>query len=97
MVRYLSLISFTDRGIKDVSQSLDRAAGFKSQVESVGGKVVSQYWALGEFDGVLVFECPDDRVAASLMLKLGQADNVRTRTTRLFDASEFGEIVSSVA
>lgn len=96
MVRYLSLISFTDRGIKDVSQSLDRATKFRGEVEALGGKVICQYWALGEFDGALVFECPDDKAAASLMLKLGQADNVRTRTTRLFDAVEFGDIVSGV-
>ena len=95
MVRYLSLISFTDKGIRDVSKSLQRAAAFRSAVESKGGKVLSQYWALGEVDGCVVFECPDDKTAASLLLRLGQEDNVRTKSMRVFDAAEFESIVTS--
>ncbi|MCP4190045.1 MAG: GYD domain-containing protein [Planctomycetaceae bacterium] len=96
MVRYLSLISFTDKGIRDVTKSLKRAGEFRCDVETKGGKVLSQYWALGEIDGVVVFECPDDNTAAALMLKLGKEDNVRTRTTRVFDAAEFENIACSV-
>ena len=95
MVRYLSLISFTDKGIRDVSKSLQRANDFRTQVESKGGKVLSQYWALGDIDGFVVFECPDDQTAASLMLKLGKEDNVRTKTSRVFNASEFESIAAS--
>ena len=94
MVRYLSLISFTDKGITDVSKSIDRAAAFSTAVESKGGKVLNQYWALGEVDGCLIFECPDDQVAAALLLQLGKEDNVRTKTMRVFDATEFGTIVA---
>lgn len=95
MVRYISLISFTDKGIRDVSKSLQRASSFRSDVESKGGKVLSQYWALGDIDGFVVFECPDDKTAAALMLKLGKEDNVRTKTTRIFDAAEFEEVAAS--
>jgi uncharacterized protein with GYD domain len=96
MVRYLSQISFTDKGIRDVSKSLNRAGSFRSDVESKGGKVLSQYWALGDVDGFVIFECPDDNTAASLMLKLGKEDNVRTKTTRVFDAAEFESIATSM-
>ena len=95
MVRYLSLISFTDKGIADVSDSVDRAAAFRTAVESKGGRVLNQYWALGEVDGCFIFECPDDKVAATLLLQLGKQDYVRTRTMRVFDATEFGNIVSA--
>ena len=95
MVRYLSLISFTDQGIRDVAKSLERANTFRSAVESSGGSVLSQYWALGDVDGCVVFECPDDKTAASLLLGLGQADNIRTKTMRIFDATEFKSIAAS--
>ena len=95
MVRFLSLISFTDKGIGDVSKSLQRAADFRSAVESKGGKVLSQYWALGNVDGCVMFESPDDQTAAALLLKLGKEDNVRTSTMRVFDAEEFASIVNS--
>lgn len=96
MVRYVSLISFTDKGIRDVSNSLRRAASFRSDVESKGGKVLSQYWALGDIDGFVVFEVPDDKAAAAVMLQLGKEDNVRTKTSRAFDASEFESIASGI-
>ncbi|MEM9659088.1 MAG: GYD domain-containing protein [Planctomycetota bacterium] len=97
MSRFLSLITFTDKGIQDVTQSINRAAEFRGNVESAGGKVINQYWTLGELDGVVVFECPDDKTAAALMLKLGKADNVRSKTMRVFDEAEFSQIVSSVS
>lgn len=96
MARFLSLITFTDKGIKDVSQSVQRAKDFRGVVQAAGGKVVQQYWALGELDGVLVFECDNDEAAASLMLRLGKADNVRTKTMRIFDEAEFAEIIANI-
>lgn len=95
MVRYVSLISFTDKGIRDLSKSPQRASAFRDAVESQGGKVLSQYWAMGDIDGFVVFECPDDQTAASLIVKLGKEDHVRTKTSRIFDASEFEAIAAA--
>lgn len=95
MVRYLSLISFTDRGIREASSSLQRAGEFRAAVEAKGGRVLSQYWALGDVDGCVVFECANDTTAASLLLKLAHGESVRTNTMRVFDASEFQSIVAA--
>jgi len=94
MNRYLSLLSFTDQGLSRVQQSVSRAADFRASVEAAGGKVVVQYWAVGEADGCIVFEAPSEEVAAALLLKLGRAGNVRTRTLRVYDANEFERIVA---
>ncbi len=93
MVRYLSLISFTDKGIQSVTHSIERAEQFQSRVADAGGRVLHQYWSLGEFDGCVLFEVPDEMTGAALLLQLGQADNVRTRTTRIFDNTEFAKII----
>jgi uncharacterized protein with GYD domain len=95
MVRYMSLISFTDQGIREVDKSVARATKFRSAVEKAGGRVVQQYWAVGELDGCVVFEAPDENTAAALLLRLGRDDNVRTRTMRVFDANEFEAIVKA--
>ncbi|MCA9215077.1 MAG: GYD domain-containing protein [Planctomycetales bacterium] len=95
MVRFLSLISFTDQGIRDVAKSIDRAEAFRADVESKGGKVLSQYWGIGSVDGCVTFECPDDVTAASLLLSLGKNDNVRTSSTRIFTAEEFAAAVKT--
>lgn len=64
-------------------------------MESKGGQVLSQFWALGNVDGCVMFESPDDATAASLLLNLGKEDNVRTSTMRVFDVEEFAAIVNN--
>lgn len=96
MIRYLSLISFTDQGITDVDNSVQRAQDFSTTVEAAGGRVVQQFWAIGEFDGAVIFEAPDDATAAALLIKLGHDGNVRTRSLRVYEADEFKSIASTL-
>lgn len=92
MVRYLSLLNFTEQGLRNVQQSPQRATQFSKSVEAAGGKVISQYWAVGEADGSIVFEAPSEEAAASLLLALGKLGNVRTRSMRVYDEAEFARI-----
>ena len=95
MPRYLSLISFTDQGIRQAKDSINRANAFRTAVENAGGKMTDLYWAVGEFDGAVVFEARDEQSAASLLVNLGQQGFVRTRTLRVYDAEEFKKILGS--
>lgn len=92
MTRYLALLSFTDEGLRKIWDSVKRASDFRAAVEKAGGRVLAQYWAVGEVDGCVVFEVPDDQRAANVLLALGQKGNVRTRSLRIFDAAEFAQI-----
>ena len=96
MPRYLSLISFTDQGIRDVKDTIDRANRFRASVENAGGRVVGLYWAVGEVDGAVIFEAPDEATATTLLLVLGREGCVRTHTLRLYDAEEFRPILDKV-
>ncbi len=96
MFRYLTLINFTDQGVRDVTHSVERAGQFGKSVEAAGGKLLSQYWSVGEADGCVVFEVPDEATAAALLLTLAKAGNVRTRTMRLFDTQEFQHVLSKL-
>jgi len=95
MPHFLSLVSFTEQGLRQVKDSPKRANAFRGVIEKAGGAVHGMYWAVGEFDGALLFEVPDEETAMSLLLKLGSAGFVRTRTMRLLNAEEFGKIAQS--
>ena len=95
MIRYLSLLNFTDQGSRDVGDSIKRAEAFRQGVEAAGGKLVSQYWSTGDADGCVVFEAPDEQAGASLLLSLAKKGNVRTRTMRVFDSQEFQDVLSA--
>ena len=96
MTRYLSLISFTDQGITNVEKSVQRADSFCEAVKAAGGQVIKQYWAIGEYDGAVIFEAPDDTTAAALLLKLGHDGNVRTKTLQVYEQAEFESIAKSL-
>ena len=94
MVRYLALLNFTDRGIQEVKQSIQRSQDFRSEVENAGGKVVDLYWAVGEFDGVVIIEAPSEEVGAAILLSLGNPGFVRPTKLRIYDEGQFREILS---
>jgi uncharacterized protein with GYD domain len=54
------------------------------------------YWAIGEADGAVIFDAPDEETAVSLLLQLTHNGFVRTRTMRVFGAEEFEKIVANV-
>lgn len=92
MPRHLSLVNYTDAGIREVKNSPKRARTFRQPVEKAGGKVIGMYCAVGEFDGAVIFEVPNEETAMALLLKLGGAGFVRTRTLRVFEAEDFAKI-----
>lgn len=77
-----------------VEQTTRRAAALKAAAKKFGIKVKDIYWTLGDDDGLLIFEAPDDETAAALMLLLNSQGNVQTSTTRAFTAAEMDQILA---
>jgi uncharacterized protein with GYD domain len=96
MVRYIVLVNFTEQGMKQISETLNRAETFGKSAQKAGASVKSQYWTVGTFDGVLVLEAPDEQTAAALMTKLGSLGNVRTQSLRAFDRGEMEGILGKI-
>ena len=93
MATYLMLANFTDQGIRNVKDTVKRAEAFKGAAKKVGATVKEQYWTLGQYDGALIIEAPDDETMTSLALSLGMLGNVRTQVLRAFTATEIGPIL----
>jgi uncharacterized protein with GYD domain len=94
MARYAMLLQFTEQGIKDIKDSPARAMSFRAEAAKAGAAVEGQYWLLGEYDGLIVFNAPDEGTATSLALRLGGLGNVRTCLCRAFDEAEFKAILA---
>jgi uncharacterized protein with GYD domain len=93
MATFITTMHFTEQGIKAVRDTCDRAAAFKATAKKMGVKVSGIYWTLGAFDGVVVFEAPDEGTATAAMLHLSSLGNIRTQTARAFDAAEMQKIL----
>lgn len=96
MATFISLLNFTEKGIRGYQSSPDRADIFKSMAKKAGVRVKEIYWTIGSYDIVLVLDAPDDETIAALMLGLGSIGNVRSQTLRGFNSSEMKEIISKV-
>ena len=97
MATYITTIKFTEQGVQGIRDSAKRAAAFKTAAKKMGIKVTATYWTLGHFDGVLIFEAPDDETATAAMLQLSAQGNVHTSTARAFGSAEMDNIVKLMA
>ncbi len=96
MPTYVSLVKFTDQGVKNAKDTVQRAAAFRSDVERRGGKLLSIYWTQGKYDIVTTIQAPDDQTAMATILAVAGLGNVRTETLRAFDESEMQSIIQKI-
>jgi len=93
MPTYVSLVNWTDQGIKNYRDTLARAQNFSDMVRQAGGQVRELLWTLGEYDIVTVIEVPDDEAAMALLLQTAAAGSIRTVTMRAMTADEIGGVI----
>jgi uncharacterized protein with GYD domain len=66
--------------------------------ESLGGRVLGFWFALGEFDGVFLLEAPDNCAAVALAMAVGAGGAVANlETTALLDMAEAQEAMRRAA
>lgn len=93
MATFITLLNFTDQGIRNVKDSPERYEAFQAMAEKLGVTVKSAYYAVGQYDLVLVIEGSDE-AATALLLKAGSLGNVRTQTLRAFSVEDMKKIIA---
>lgn len=96
MATYVSLFSWTEQGIRNVKDTVKRAAKFHDAIRKAGGKVRDVYWTMGRHDGVIIYDAPDDETATSLMLAGCAQGYVKTETLRAFDDKTMKKILGAL-
>lgn len=97
MATYVSLLNFTEQGVKNFRDTPQRSEAFKAMAKKMNVAVREIYWTIGRYDIVLILEAPDDETIAALMLQLASLGNVKTQTLRAFDATQLKKIISKVS
>src|SRR5438093_13263318 len=93
MPAYVLLGKWTDQGVKNARNSVERADRFRAAVEATGGRLTAVYWTQGAYDIVATLEFPDEEAAMATLISLGSLGNVRTETLRAFSPDEMQRIV----
>jgi uncharacterized protein with GYD domain len=93
MPTYVVLVNWTDQGIRNVRQTIERTDHGGEIAQKHGLKLQKAYWTVGAYDMVSVFEAPDDEAVSAHLLEIGALGNVRTTTLRAYDEEEMSGIL----
>jgi uncharacterized protein with GYD domain len=96
MPTFISLLNWTDEGVRSFRDTLERAKAAGELAERMGGKLKDVYWTVGPYDVVSVAEFPDDETGTAFLLALGSQGNIRTTTMRAFNRDEMAQVLSKV-
>jgi uncharacterized protein with GYD domain len=93
MPHYIVLGKFTNEGMKDVKNGQKRLKEVRERLEKMGGKMVSWYATMGEYDFVAITEMPSDEAQMTSLLANGMLGAVRTETLRAFPETELAKMI----
>ena len=96
MAMYVSLIQFTDQGIRNIKKTIKRGDAAMAEAEKMGVKIVEEFWTMGTYDVVVVFDAPNDETMSAFVLKIGSLGNVKSHTMRAFRREEMAAVLAKI-
>ena len=96
MPTYVALIDWTDQGVRNFKDTVDRYEAVESAFEGLGVRFTDTWWTLGTHDIVATVEAPDDETLAAALLSVAGQGNIRTTTLRAFSREEMRTVMGKV-
>jgi uncharacterized protein with GYD domain len=90
MPLYLTQFTYSSEAWKALAQNpQDRSEPVRTLLQKLGGKLHNFYYSLGEYDGVVIFEAPDDVTATAFEIAAHSPGHLKTtKTTRLLTVAQ---------
>lgn len=95
MPHYISLVNWTEQGIKNVKESPKRADAVNALASKLGAKM-EIFYTMGKYDLIAVTEAANDETAMQLLLELGRLGNVRTQTLKAWTPAEATKVIAKL-
>ena len=89
MALYMTQFAYTTEAWKAlVKRPEDRGKVFGELVEKMGGRFISMYYCMGEYDGLVIYEAPDEPTAAATILSAIAPGHLKTTKTTVLMSVE---------
>jgi|SRR5581483_2412148 len=90
MAMYMVQFSYADQAWAALTQHpQDYTIPSRDLIEKLGGKMIQMYYCFGEYNGLMIFEAPDDISASAVSLSSLAAGHLKVnKITKLFTADE---------
>ena len=96
MQRYIALMTFTEKGAKELSKAAARAGSFEKVARQKGVRVLNTFWVNGPFDVIHIFEVEDDQTAMAHSFSISALGNMKTQTFRAYTHKEIKPILQNI-
>ena len=95
MPKYLCKVSYSVEGAQGLLKEggTARRAAVDQLCQSIGGKVESFYFAMGDDDAYLICDLPDETAAAALSIRVAGIGAARVRTVQLLTPAQIDQAV----
>jgi len=95
MAKYLIEASYTREGLRGIMKTggTARRAAVQQAVESVGGRLEVQYFALGDYDAFAIVDLPDHVSVAAVSMAVTASGAARTKSTALLTPEEVDQAI----
>lgn len=93
MASYVCTLQFTPKGFSEIKNTRERTQNFRNVAEKLNIQVTDIFWTQGEYDGILIFDAPDEVTATAATLELACEGYVRPSTHRAFRDTEMQSIL----
>ena len=71
MATYITLLKYTEQGLKTIKESPSRLERAKQLLKSLGGELKSFHLVQGRYDAIVISEAPNDEVVTKFALVTG--------------------------
>ena len=96
MTTFITLIRYTQQGVKNMQDNPIRHDRARKALEAAGGELKGFYLTMGQYDAVVIGDVPNDKEYMKTIMTLAAAGTVRTETLRAFTEEESREIISGL-
>jgi uncharacterized protein with GYD domain len=97
MATYIALIDWTEQGVRNFKDTVDRYEAASGALEGMGVRFTDVYWTLGTHDIVALMDAPDDETLAAGLLAVAGQGNIRTTTLRAFSRDEMRSVIAKAS
>lgn len=96
MPKYLVLFNLSQDFVAGmIEKPSDRRKSVAAAAENAGGKLTDYYWMFGQYDGAAIFEFPNSKKMASLMLAVAARGSLtHAETHELLESSDLEGIAA---
>ena len=96
MSKYIALINWTAKGVKQIEDSPDRLDKARALAKKLGGSMEQIYMTMGGYDLVAIMDMPSDEAMAQFALNSARGGHIRTTTLKAFEEAGYRKIIKSL-